>query len=326
MPRRGRVIASAERGRPHVVQLVWGPLGPEPLREFLTSYHRHPAGVPHDLVVLFNGVEPSASDGLLRELEHTDHRLISLERPVLDLTAYRQAAAMLSGSRYLFLNSHSRILADDWLAHMDRALDEPRVGIAAASGSWASMLSYALFQLGLPSAYGDVFGDRTATRRQFEQLHLERTGEAPSPDRIRQWLGTILSLAPMLSGFVRFPAHHLRTNAFAIDHDLFMRVSRSVARRKVQTHRLESGRNGFTRQVERQGLRAVVIDRAGRLYEHCDWPASETFWQGEQRGLLIADNQTDYYAQGDPQRRLLLARYAWGTRAAPAMTQTAPTP
>ncbi len=39
-----------------VVHLVWGPLGPEPLRDFLRSYHAHDAGAPHELVVLFNGV------------------------------------------------------------------------------------------------------------------------------------------------------------------------------------------------------------------------------------------------------------------------------
>ena len=41
-------------------------------------------------------------------------------------------------------------------------------------------------------------------------------------------------------------------------------------------------------------------------------------WQGEQRGLLVADNQTDTYEHADAGRRLLLSQYAWGTRAAPA--------
>jgi hypothetical protein len=313
----GRVTGAGRRG-PCVVHLVWAPLGPEPLRQFLASYHRHAAGVPHRLVVLLNGATSDASrDVLLRELEHTDHRLIVLETPVLDLLAYRRAAAMLSASHYCFLNSHSRILADDWLAHLDRALAEPDVGLAAASGSWASMLSYALFQLGLPSAYGNVFDDRDSTRRQFERLHHQRTGEAPSSDPLRRRLGTAIALSRMLIGFLRFPAQHVRTNAFAIEHDLLMSASRSAVRRKVQAHRLESGRDSFTRQVERRGLRAVVVDRRGRLYDAPDWPDSETFWQGAQRGLLVADNQTADYDRADAERRLLLSRYAWGDRAAP---------
>lgn len=307
-----------DQSGPCVVYLTWGPLGPEPLREFLASYHRHPAGAPHRLVVLLNGVESGASrDVLRRELEHTDHRLIDLERSLLDLVAYRAAADILSASRYCFLNSYSRVLADDWLAYLDRALDEPRVGIAAASGSWASMLSYALFQLGLPSAYRRVFDGRGSTLRQFEELHRERTGDVPSSNCVRRRVGTVVSLLPMLVGFVRFPAHHVRTNAFAIEHDVFMLAAKPALRRKVQTHRLESGRGSFTRQVERRGLRAVVVDRSGQLYDPSDWPGSETFWQGEQRGLLVADNQTEYYARGDARRRLLLARYAWGDRGVP---------
>lgn len=303
---------------PCVVYLAWGPLGPAPLREFLASYHEHPAGMPHRLVVLLNGVTTDAArDALLGELVHTDHEMIALERPVLDLLAYRQAAEILCASRYCLLNSYSRVLADDWLVHMDGALAQPDVGLAAATGSWASMLSFALFQLGLPSAYTEVFDDRAATIRELEQLNFDRTGNAPSTDLLRRWLARVVSLAPMLVGFVRFPAHHVRTNALAIEHNVLMSASRSSLRRKVQTHRLESGRNSFTRQVERRGLRVVVVDRFGRLYDPPDWAASETFWQGSQRGLLVADNQTADYDRADAARRLLLSRYAWGDQAAP---------
>jgi hypothetical protein len=301
-----------------VTYLAWGPLGVTPLREFLASYHEHPSGRPHRLVVLFNGVAAGASrDLLLAELEHTDHELIVLERPVLDLLAYRQAAELLGARRYCLLNSYSRIVADDWLLHMDRALAQPDVGLAAATGSWASMISLALFSLGLPSAYAKVFDDRAATLRELEQLNFERTGNAPSSDPVRRWLARVVSVAPTLVGFTRFPAHHVRSNAMAIEHDVLMSASRSSLRRKVQAHRLESGRSSFTRQVERRGLRVVVVDRFGQLYDPPDWAASETFWQGAQRGLLVADNQTADYDAADAARRLLLSRYAWGDRAAP---------
>ncbi len=224
---------------------------------------------------------------------------------------------MLGAARYCFLNSYSRPLADDWLAHMDGALEEQGVGIVAATASWASMLSYGLFQLGLPSAYRKVFGDRRATLRLFEQLHTERTGEQPSANPVKHQLGVVLSVAPMLVGFRRFPAHHVRSNSFAIEHEPFIEAFGPTLRRKVQTHRLESGRNSLTAQIESRGRRPVIVDRQGRTYDREKWASSETFWQGDQRGLLIADNQTDYYQQGDARRRELLARYAWGERASP---------
>ena len=44
---------------------------------------------------------------------------------------------------------------------------------------------------------------------------------------------------------------------------------------------------------------------------------SETFWQGEQDNLLVADNQTESYQRGDPGRRYALSTFAWGERAKP---------
>ncbi len=312
-------LAGARRDPPCVVYLLWGPLGLEPVRAFLRSYRAHAAGLEHRLVIVLNGVqERGARAAFEAELEGVEHELIVLPAPVLDLLAYRQAAERLCAGRYCFLNSYSRVLGEDWLAHMDRALADPGVGIVAASASWASMLSYALFQLGLPSAYRDVFDGRRATLREFERLHTERTGETPSENAVKRRLGAVLSLAPMLVGFTPFPAYHVRTNAFAIEHRTCMKLFTAHTRRKVQTHRLESGRHSYTAQLERDGMRALVVDRDGRRYGREEWAASETFWQGEQRGLLIADNQTDYYAEGDARRRLLLARYAWGAQARPS--------
>jgi hypothetical protein len=305
-----------------VLHLVWGPLGSEPLREFLRSYHSHEAGVSHELVVVFNGVGHAGRDmqtrgALLAELQGTPHRLLELERPVLDLVAYSQAAAMLDHERLCLLNSHSRLCADGWLAALDRALQGRGVGIVGASGSWASMHSYALHHLGLPSPYRRVWPDRVATARAFEGLEVERTGTRPAGGLLGR-VHTARALAGMTIGFSSFPAPHLRTNALMVDRLLLRRVLSAGARRKVDTHRLESGRQGITRQVQRAGLRTLVVDRSGRSFEPPDWPASETFWQGDQRGLLVSDNQTDTYGRGDDARRRLLSHYAWGDRAAPA--------
>ena len=43
------------------------------------------------------------------------------------------------------------------------------------------------------------------------------------------------------------------------------------------------------------------------------WPASHTFWQGTQDNLLVADNQTDDYADAAPPVRRLLSQFAWGS-------------
>lgn len=300
-----------------VVHLVWGPLGPEPLRRFLYSYRKYPAGFEHELVVLLNNVPERQRPELLAELEGVPHRLLALEEPVQDLAAYAQVAELLEHERLCFLNSHSEILAPDWLLKLQRALDEPRTGLVGATGSWASQRSHLLHDRHLPSPYRSVFPDRRWMQEQCLAIDRERFGEPAHLAGMRRWLNTWRATIEAVFGFDSFPAVHLRTNAFLVDRVLFMSLNprRHRLRRKVHAFALESGRHSYTRQVRDLGLRVLVVDREGLLCEPKQWDKSHTFWQAEQERLLVADNQTRRYALGDRDRKLLLARFAWGADA-----------
>jgi hypothetical protein len=310
-----------------VVHLVWGPLGAQPLRRFLESYRAHPAGVEHQLVVLLNGVRDEHLPALNAELERVTHRTLVLEEPVQDLAAYALAAERLEHGRLCFLNSHSEILAPDWLAKLAHALDQPRAGLVAATGSWASLRSAAMNALFLPSPYRSLFPERKLARQLYSAMELEReAGRQPPAEPPRRSprgsLAAVLrALAPMPQQILRFdgfPTPHLRTNAFMAERTTFAGLGMGGAGGKLDAYALESGRDSLTRRVGRSGLRAVVVARDGSLYEHERWPASRTFWQGDQENLLIADNQTRLYANGDLDRRRLLSAYAWGRHADPS--------
>ena len=62
--------------------------------------------------------------------------------------------------------------------------------------------------------------------------------------------------------------------------------------RKQDAYLIEHGRQSITRQIQRMGLRTLVVDRDGTSYDHDKWYLSGTFWQRDQEGLLIDDNQT----------------------------------
>lgn len=269
-----------------LVHLVWPPLGPDPLREFLRSYHRHPSGVEHELTIVLNGAAAAApavasvSQQLLAELDGTEHRLIDLERPLLDLQAYGQAAQMLEHERLCFLNSYSVILADGWLGQLEDALREPDVGLVGASGSWES---------------------------QSEWL---RGG-------FSRWPQQLIELPRSRRDHPRFPNPHIRTNTFMVERRSLMGMGLEHASSKRATYLLESGRHSVTRSIQAQGLRAVVVGRDGRSYDVEDWPASGTFRSGDQENLLVADNQTRAYLQAGARERRLLTRDAWGRTPAP---------
>jgi hypothetical protein len=236
-----------------------------------------------------------------------------------DLDAYVGAAASLGRPRYCFVNSFSRIRAHGWLAALDGALARPGVGLVGATGSWASICSYALYELGFPSAYRAIFDDRARTRERMRRLGSDDPG-APVPYHRRDpamLIDGARTVLERVSRFRRFPAPHVRTNAFAARAETLARLDVGRLDRKGQAHRVESGRVSITRQVERIGFAAVVAGRDG-VYEPGDWPASETFWQGDQANLLVSDNQTDKYDAGDAETRELLSHFAWGARAQPA--------
>lgn len=299
------------------MHLVWGPLGLEPLRRFVRSYREHPAGTEHELVLLLNNVAESQRPELLAELEGLPHRLLVIPEPVQDLAAYAQAARRLEHERLCFVNSHSEILAPDWLAKFVRALDRTPTGLVGATGSWGSQRSHLLHDRGLPSPYRSVFPDRRWMQEQFLAIDRERFGEPTRLPRLRRQLNTWRATIEAVVGFDSFPAPHLRTTAFLVDRQLFVSLNPTgrPLRRKVHAFALESGRNSYTRQALALGLRVLVVDREGASYEPDQWDRSKTFWQADQEGLLVADNQTRRYESGDRERKLLLARFAWGARA-----------
>ena len=268
-----------------LVYLAWAPLGPEPLREFLRSYQAHPAGVEHELAIVLNGATPEApagaeprgvaSSSLLAELRDVEHRLIVLGRPVLDLPAYGLAARELEHERLCLLNSYSSILADDWLARLVRALDDPGVGLVGASGSWESQAEW-------------VRG------------------------KVRYWPYQLLGLARARRDYPRFPNPHIRTTAFAIERSRLLELELERAGDKRATYLLESGPRSITRQIQERGARAAVVGRDGRSYDVPEWPLSATYRAGGQRNLLVADRRTRDWELASMRLRRRLSRDAWG--------------
>jgi hypothetical protein len=255
-----------------VVHLVWGPLGPEPLREFVASYRAHPAGVEHELVVLLNGV---ADPSLLSELDGVEHRTIEFSERVQDLAAYHEAARQLEHERLCFVNSYSVILCEGWLAHLDHALSQPDVGMAGATGSWESQAEW-------------------------------RRG-AP-----RYWLYQLSGLRQARREYPPFPNPHVRTTGFIIERDVLLSLGFDGAIDKRAAYLIESGKNGIAKRLELRGLRMVVVASDGEIFEADEWPRSGTFRLGDQENLLISDNQTRAYQGAWHRLRRRLTRASWG--------------
>lgn len=300
--------------RPAVIHLVRHANGPEPLDAFLSSYERHEAGCDHDLVLLLKGFpDPEALAPVRRRAGSlAQHEVVVSDRG-FDITAYLAAAREIPHEMLCFVNSYSEILAPRWLRSLGAALAAENAGVAAATGSWASRRSFTLSLLRLPNGYRGTLGDR---RRMTPALRSVST--APKVSRGRQVARGLRSVPGDLTTYPPFPAPHVRTNAFAIRREHLLSLKVGAIDTKNGTYRLESGRGSVTAQLRARGLTSLVVDRDGVARLPADWPDADVFWQGEQRGLLVADNQTRQYEAGDTAVREALSRYAWGPRSRPA--------
>ena len=84
---------------------------------------------------------------------------------------------------------------------------------------------------------------------------------------------------------------------------------------------LESGKYGITKQIEKMGLRPMVVGKDGKGYEKSEWDISNTFWRGAQENLLISDNQTRKYDKEGSDRKQKCEFFAWGNSAMKSLDQ-----
>ena len=295
---------TAAAGKVCVVHLVRAANGTEPLRVFLDSYRRHPAGLDHELLLLCKGFGerlPDAYEPLLAGVACT--RRFIPDRG-FDVDAYFQLARDHEAGAYCFLNSFSVILADGWLANLHHALERHDAGMVGATGSWQSVTSNYSDTLPKPPFLGTAI---PAWKRilvtWFPFLR---------PLRLKIWRF-------LLGGsFGAFPNYHLRTNAFMLRRETALAVQVPPMRRKFDTYKFESGRQGLTCQILGMGKPVMVVGRDDRAYDRQDWHLSNTFWRCNQENLLVADNQTRAYDRADRKLRAAHSVIAWGPVADPA--------
>lgn len=298
-----------------VVHLVRQHNGPQPLERFLDSYSVHQAETEHELLLALKGFGSRVEANASLEAAHSrgvDARHMLLPDHGLDLTAYARVVAEVDADRYCFVNSFSRVLVSGWLRLLASALDQPGVSLAGSTGSWASLRDFRRYHVGLSSGYDGVFADPERTRLGFLELTRLRRPSKRDHGRLAFKAAAVAELIRDRGRFDRFPAPHVRTNAFVASRELMLSLGSPRIRRKADAYRLESGRASLTSRVLNGGDRAVIVASDGAIHDPDVWDRSGTFWQGKQEQLIIADNQTDGYEHAPPELRRLLSALAWG--------------
>lgn len=267
-----------------VVHLARAKNGLKPFTDFLQSYCRNLAGLPHDFVIVYKGF-PNRDEVARWEQAAAEvpHRSILIPDIGFDLRAYRVAVERLENPYLFFLNSFSEILSDAWLEKTFTLMRCDGVGIVGATGSWESMYSNAA--------------------RDYEQV--------PATALIKRFTGFARLKACQLC-FDPFPNYHIRTTAFMMSRAVMLRLWPRFTLTKRGAYLFENGKDGLTKQVLRSSLRPLVVGKDGNGYAKADWQRSNTFRNGNQENLIVADNQTRLYQGADAPTRLRLTTCTWG--------------
>lgn len=287
--------SEAEIGEIAVVHLLRK--GNEPLlfKRFIDSLRTHSAGTEHTLVILFKGFRNDDSRVKYRAiLADIPYHTFDVNDEGLDITAYLKVATALRHQyRYFcFLNSHSEILCDGWLEKLYRHIKQEGIGLAGATGLWSS-------HRGTLSTPALLFASLRAALKPYRH---QRGGAH---------LGKLMRYTRWLLGFSCFPNPHLRTNAFIIRGETLLAREWPPVTDKASAYSFESGRDGVSDFVRQCGLAIVMVDRDGTAWPEDKWNRSELFFQGEQSGLLVADNQTRQYQNSSTSQRQYLHDIAW---------------
>ena len=107
------------------------------IRRFIQAYRSLPAGVDHELIVIFKGFASElALDEAKSVMAGVAFQEVHTGDETFDLGAYADAVTRVSCERAAFLNTRSEPIASNWLRKLSVALDLPGVGLVGASGSF----------------------------------------------------------------------------------------------------------------------------------------------------------------------------------------------
>lgn len=275
-----------------VIYIMWLPMGQVRFSPFLQSYLQHPAGLPHDLVIVFKGEskEPNLIDNIKAQLAQYQVAYIALyHNEGFDIDTYRFAAQQVNSPYCVFMNTRSVILADNWLQKLAAPFSDNKTGLVSATGSYQSL-------------YSTVFAQNSLKPELAKGL----------AHNVRKYKLLLKTFFYWRFLFKPFPNPHVRTNAFMMRRTDFLNVQLKLLATKFDAYQLESGKQSLTNQVLAMGLEVFLVDRHGNQFTTPNWASANVFWQGQQQNLLVADNQTELYEQATETEKKSMTKLAWG--------------
>ena len=275
-----------------VVHLIREINGINPFKKFLNSYLKYKAGIDHNLLLVFktNKKNPKIENykNLVKGIQH---QFLIIKDNNFDLGAYYLATLQTNYKYYCFLNSFSQIKTDEWLLKMYQYISKPNVGLVGSTGSFASITPrFKKDYLKYPNKFF-----KNLFNKKYFLVNI-----------------TIIFFPIVRYFYNYFPNPHIRTNAFIVSREVFLKLKIKRIFFKFQAWYFESGRNNLTKIVEKMNLKVLVVDKNGNFFEKEKWFLSKTFRSYQQKNLMISDNQTIKFELTSFENKLKDTENTWG--------------
>ncbi len=292
---------------------------------FADSYRAHPAGEPHDLIVVCKGfTKPGEFAAVSAIFTGIDHTIIAVADDIgMDLHAYQEAARQIKNDYVFCLNTFSRLRVNNWLAKLWSNMSRPGVGMVGATGSYESLhssikaLEFLVYSLRQPARFNSqvnrdfawmlpIFDQFTLRATQSKQLRVRRFIGDIVRNRIPisqllEHMPTVWSTAINHIGGHRyfrdipmFPNPHIRSNGFMVRRKDLL-ATPLPDKSKFSCCLFESGPRGLSISLLNKGLDLIVVGADGTGYSMDQWPTCQAFRSGDQSNILVADNQTEAF-------------------------------
>jgi hypothetical protein len=277
-----------------LVYLFYTPYGIRYLKMFLESLAKCNSLSSIDVYIIVKGdVNKWELNQINEYLRYCDIKaqITMYDESGYDLDAYLYISSKIQNTNTLFFNTKSKILNQSFLIYL-LELSEKKNTIVSSTSSFQSHYSTVFQTNKWYWEFNKSFSFNFRKYKLFAKAFF-----------YWQWL------------FPKFPNPHIRTNAFMVNREAFLKLKIKLPlKNKFAAYLLESGRSSITNQFMKMGYSVGVLDKHGKIWDLKECHKSNTFWQGNQENLLVADNQTEIYANATEQEKKQMQYLAWGIK------------